>query len=72
MSFNPEKDLAPIINLFINSNALVVNAKLNVKTIPELVALAKTKPLDGIDVMRRRRGRAPPRRTCCARGRRSP
>lgn len=45
LPFNPEKDFEPVVNLFINSNALVVNAKLNVKTIPELVALAKTKPL---------------------------
>jgi tripartite-type tricarboxylate transporter receptor subunit TctC len=44
LPFNPEKDLAPVINLFINSNALVVNSNLNVKTIPELVALAKAKP----------------------------
>jgi tripartite-type tricarboxylate transporter receptor subunit TctC len=44
LPYNPEKDLLPVINLFINANALVVNAKLNVKTIPELVALAKAKP----------------------------
>jgi tripartite-type tricarboxylate transporter receptor subunit TctC len=34
----------PVVNLFINANALVVNASLGVKTIPELVALAKAKP----------------------------
>ena len=45
LPFNPEKDFEPVVNLFINSNALVVNSKLNVKTIPELVTLAKTKPL---------------------------
>ncbi len=44
LPFNPEKDLEPIVNLFINANALVVNASLNVKTVPELVALAKAKP----------------------------
>jgi tripartite-type tricarboxylate transporter receptor subunit TctC len=44
LPFNPEKDFEPVVNLFINSNALVVNSQLNVKTIPELVALAKTKP----------------------------
>jgi tripartite-type tricarboxylate transporter receptor subunit TctC len=44
LPFNPEKDLAPVTNLFINSNALVVNSNLGVKTIPELVALAKAKP----------------------------
>jgi tripartite-type tricarboxylate transporter receptor subunit TctC len=44
LPFNPEKDFDPIVNLFVNSNALVVNAKLNVKTVPELVALAKAKP----------------------------
>ena len=44
LPFNPEKDFEPVINLFINANALVVNSSLNVKTIPELVALAKAKP----------------------------
>jgi tripartite-type tricarboxylate transporter receptor subunit TctC len=44
LPFNPEKDFDPIVNLFINSNALVVNAKLNVKTVPELIALAKARP----------------------------
>ena len=39
LPFDPEKDLDPIVNLFINANALVINSKLNVKTIPELVAL---------------------------------
>jgi tripartite-type tricarboxylate transporter receptor subunit TctC len=44
LPFNPEKDFEPVINLFINANALVVNSALGVKTIPELVALAKAKP----------------------------
>jgi tripartite-type tricarboxylate transporter receptor subunit TctC len=44
LPFNPEKDFEPITNLFVNSVALVANAKLNVKTIPEMVALAKSKP----------------------------
>src|SRR4029078_5969038 len=44
LPFNPEKDFEPVINLFINANALVVNSSLNVKTIPDLVALAKSKP----------------------------
>jgi tripartite-type tricarboxylate transporter receptor subunit TctC len=44
LPFNPEKDFEPVINLFINANALVVNSSLNVKTIPDLVALAKAKP----------------------------
>jgi len=44
LPFNPEKDLEPVTALFINSNALAVNASLNVKTIPDLVALAKAKP----------------------------
>jgi tripartite-type tricarboxylate transporter receptor subunit TctC len=44
LPFNPEKDFAPITGLFINSNALVANASLNVKTIPELVAFAKDRP----------------------------
>jgi len=44
LPYNPEKDFEPVVNLFINANALVVNSKLGVKTIPELVALAKSKP----------------------------
>jgi tripartite-type tricarboxylate transporter receptor subunit TctC len=44
LPFNPEKDFDPIVNLFINANALAVNASLNIKTVPELVALAKAKP----------------------------
>jgi tripartite-type tricarboxylate transporter receptor subunit TctC len=44
LPFNPHKDFEPITNLFINSVALVANAKLNVRTIPEIVALAKAKP----------------------------
>jgi tripartite-type tricarboxylate transporter receptor subunit TctC len=44
LPFNPEKDFEPIVDLFINSNALVANSSLNIKTIPELVALAKAKP----------------------------
>jgi tripartite-type tricarboxylate transporter receptor subunit TctC len=44
LPFNPEKDFEPITNLFINSVALVANAKLNIKTIPEMVALAKAQP----------------------------
>ena len=44
LPFNPEKDFEPITNLFINSVALVANAKLDIKTIPEMVALAKAKP----------------------------
>ena len=44
LPFNPEKDFTPIANLFFNLEALVANSKLNVKTIPELVKLAKDKP----------------------------
>jgi tripartite-type tricarboxylate transporter receptor subunit TctC len=44
LPFNPEKDFDPIVNLFINANALAVNSSLNVKTVPELVALAKARP----------------------------
>lgn len=44
LPFNPEKDFEPITNLFINSVALVANANLNIKTVPEMVALAKAKP----------------------------
>jgi tripartite-type tricarboxylate transporter receptor subunit TctC len=44
LPFNPEKDLDPIVRLFINANALVINSKLGVKTIPDLVAHAKARP----------------------------
>ena len=43
LPFNPEKDFEPVANLFINANALAVNASLGVKTIPELVAHARSK-----------------------------
>jgi tripartite-type tricarboxylate transporter receptor subunit TctC len=42
--YDPAKDFVPIRHLFFNSLALVANPALNVKTIPELVALAKAKP----------------------------
>jgi tripartite-type tricarboxylate transporter receptor subunit TctC len=44
LPYNPEKDFEPVVNLFFNANALVVNSSLGVKTVPELVALAKAKP----------------------------
>ena len=44
LPFNPEKDFEPITNLFINSVALVANSKLGIRTIPEMVALARSKP----------------------------
>ena len=45
LPFNPEKDFEPITNLFFNTLVLAVNPSLNVKTIPELVALAKRQHL---------------------------
>ncbi len=44
LPYNPEKDFEPVVGMFINANALVVNASLNIKTIPQLVAYAKAKP----------------------------
>ena len=44
LPYNPEKDFEPVVGMFINANALVTNASLNVKTIPELVAYAKANP----------------------------
>ena len=41
--FDPEKDLQPIVNLFFNTLALVVNSELKVKSIGELIAYAKAK-----------------------------
>jgi tripartite-type tricarboxylate transporter receptor subunit TctC len=43
LSFDPAKDFEPITNVFFNTQALVVNASLNVKTVDELVALSKEK-----------------------------
>jgi tripartite-type tricarboxylate transporter receptor subunit TctC len=45
LPFDPEKDFAPITNLFFNTLAFAVNPSLKVKTVPELIALAKTKQL---------------------------
>src|SRR5712671_518206 len=43
LSFDPAKDFEPITNVFFNTQALVVNASLNVSTVDELVALSKAK-----------------------------
>ena len=45
LPFNPEKDFEPITNLFFNTLLFAVNPSLKVKTILELMALAKAKPL---------------------------
>ena len=42
--YNPEKDFTPIANLFFNTLSIVANSDLKVKSLPELVALAKTRP----------------------------
>ena len=44
LPFDPDKDFAPISNLFSNTLALVANNSLKVRTIPDLVALAKARP----------------------------
>lgn len=44
LPFNPEKDFEPITNLFFNTLAFAVNVSLKVKSVPELMALAKTQP----------------------------
>jgi tripartite-type tricarboxylate transporter receptor subunit TctC len=43
LAFDPAKDFAPIVNLFFNIQALVINSALKVKTVDELVALSKAK-----------------------------
>src|SRR5215470_7725191 len=43
LTFDPAKDFDPVINLFFNTQALVVNSALNVRTVDELVALSKAK-----------------------------
>src|SRR5215475_6709492 len=45
LPFNPEKDFEPITNLFFNTLVFAVNPELKVHTIPELMALAKTRQL---------------------------
>src|SRR5262245_26631214 len=44
LTFDPAKDFEPVTALFFNTQALVVNASLGVKTVDELVALSKAKP----------------------------
>lgn len=41
IGFDPEKGLQPVTNLFHLIQVLVVNAKLNVKSVDELIALSK-------------------------------
>jgi tripartite-type tricarboxylate transporter receptor subunit TctC len=43
LTFDPTRDFEPIVNLFFNTQALVVNAALKVKTVDELVALSKAR-----------------------------
>src|SRR5262245_9582724 len=42
--YNPGKDFQPVANLFFNTLAVVANGELKVKTLAELLALAKAKP----------------------------
>jgi tripartite-type tricarboxylate transporter receptor subunit TctC len=42
--FDPKKSLAPITKAFYLTQVFAVNASLNVKSFPELIALAKAKP----------------------------
>jgi tripartite-type tricarboxylate transporter receptor subunit TctC len=42
--FDPVKDFAPIDLIAVDENLLVVNPSLPVKTVPELIALARAKP----------------------------
>ena len=44
LPFNPETDFEPVANLFINANALAANSSLGIRTIPEMVALARARP----------------------------
>jgi tripartite-type tricarboxylate transporter receptor subunit TctC len=43
LTFDPTRDFEPIVNLFFNTQALVVNAALKVETVDELVALSKAR-----------------------------
>ncbi len=44
MPYDPHKDFALISNMFFNTQALVAEARLNVKNLQQLAALAKSKP----------------------------
>jgi tripartite-type tricarboxylate transporter receptor subunit TctC len=44
LAFDPVKDFAPITQVFVAANALVVPASSKIMSIPELVALAKAQP----------------------------
>jgi|RhiMetdeSRZDD1v2_1073273.scaffolds.fasta_scaffold04456_17 tripartite-type tricarboxylate transporter receptor subunit TctC len=44
LAFDPENGFEPITQLFFITQTLVVSAALNVKTLPELIALSKAKP----------------------------
>src|SRR5262245_25930397 len=44
LGFDPENGFEPVTQLFFIAQALVVSGALNVKTLPELVALSKAKP----------------------------
>jgi len=44
LPFDPVKDFAPITQVFVAANILVVHPDVPAKTLPELVALAKAKP----------------------------
>ena len=44
LAFDPEKDFAPITNLFFVTQVLAVNAAMKVRTLDELATLSKAKP----------------------------
>jgi tripartite-type tricarboxylate transporter receptor subunit TctC len=44
LPYDPQKDFAPVSNFFFNTQALVVNASLNVRSLDQLAMLAKAKP----------------------------
>src|SRR5258708_5726942 len=44
LAFDPENGFEPVTQLFFITQALVVSAALDVKTLPELIALSKAKP----------------------------
>lgn len=44
LKYDPNKDIEPIIALAVSNNVLVVHPSVNVKTVQDLVALAKSQP----------------------------
>ena len=45
VGYNPKRDLAPVTNLFFNTQVLVASESLGIKSLAELPAVAQSRPL---------------------------